>query len=286
MMREIAWRIFSGEFNDSDYVYSEGGERSPSYVITPLGAKINRLFVVGVITDVENIGTEIQPMWRARLSDPTGIYFLSAGQYQPEAATILSGIKPPMFAAVMGKSRVYSPDENTFMLSIRVEMIKEVEAAVRDYWILEACGSLKRRLEAIEEAVRMDPLTRESLVALGYGVNLSDGIVRAMNHYREVDTQKYQNMLRQALQYLLPDFEPAVEETIEEVSSREPTELESKVLEYIRELDRDGKGALWDDILRMAKSDKMGKEELEGAMNGLLDKGLVFEPILGRMKCI
>src|SRR6266705_1127868 len=47
---------------------------APSYVVTPLGAKVNRVFVVGVITDVENVGSDIQPMWRARVSDPTGTF--------------------------------------------------------------------------------------------------------------------------------------------------------------------------------------------------------------------
>ena len=30
----------------------------------------------------------------------------------------------------------------------------------------------------------------------------------------------------------------------------------------------------------------MAREELEEAINGLLDKGLVYEPVLGRMKKI
>ncbi|MEE9507408.1 MAG: DNA-binding protein, partial [Thermoplasmata archaeon] len=66
MRREVAWRVFAKEYSDSDFQFSEGGERSPSYVVTPLGAKINRLFVVGVITDIDNVGSDDQPMWRAR----------------------------------------------------------------------------------------------------------------------------------------------------------------------------------------------------------------------------
>jgi RPA family protein len=105
MKRETAWRVFAGEFNSSLHVIPSMENRAPSYVVSPLGAKINRLFAVGVITDVENIGTESEPMWRARLSDPTGVFFLSAGQFQPEAARTLSKLKPPVFAAVIGKSR-------------------------------------------------------------------------------------------------------------------------------------------------------------------------------------
>src|SRR5213593_3675109 len=71
VMREVAWRLFASEYNDTTLEMDGGGERAPSYVVTPLGAKVNRVFVVGVITDVENVGTDIQPMWRARVSDPT-----------------------------------------------------------------------------------------------------------------------------------------------------------------------------------------------------------------------
>lgn len=133
--REVAWRIFANEYNSSIHLETGVGDRAPSYVITPLGAKVNRLFVVGVITDVENIGTDTEPMWRARLSDPTGVFFISAGQYQPEAAQILSKIKPPKFVAVIGKSRTYSPEEGVMYVSIRPEIIKEVNSELRDYWV-------------------------------------------------------------------------------------------------------------------------------------------------------
>src|SRR5256885_6338975 len=115
-----------------------GGERAPSYVVTPLGAKVNRVFVVGVITDVENVGTDIQPMWRARVSDPTGTFRIYAGQYQPEAAATLSKLKPPVFGAIVGKSRVYSPEAGSVFTSIRPQRIKAGGETGRGYQILQA----------------------------------------------------------------------------------------------------------------------------------------------------
>ena len=49
------------------------------------------------------VALDEEPMWRARVSDPTGVFYLSAGQYQPEAAIALSKIKPPTYVAVIGK---------------------------------------------------------------------------------------------------------------------------------------------------------------------------------------
>ena len=48
---------------------------APSYVVTPLGAKVNRLFVIGVLTDIENV-SENGELLRAHVSDPTGVFTL------------------------------------------------------------------------------------------------------------------------------------------------------------------------------------------------------------------
>ena len=58
MKREPAWRIFAGEYNDSTVEIKGSGEKTPSYVVTPLGCKVNRLFAIGVLTDVENVSED------------------------------------------------------------------------------------------------------------------------------------------------------------------------------------------------------------------------------------
>lgn len=300
MLREVAWRVFAGEYNDAVKELGNGGERAPTYVLSPLGAKINRLFLVGVLTDVENAGTDLQPMWRARVSDPTGIFHMYAGQYQPEASAALARIKPPAFVAVVGKSRTYSPDPATTYVSIRPEAVKTVDASLRDYWILEAARSLKRRLEAAREAYRMEPVAKDKLVALGYKAPVAEAIELAVQLYGRVDLARYGAMLAESLRYLLPEFrgdEPAAptpEEAAEETpAAGGPTPAkamedarEDQVLDIVGQLDADGKGATWDAILASSKSAGIGKDALEELINGLLDKGLIYEPILGRMKRI
>ena len=297
MMREVAWRLFAGEYNDANLEVEGTGERAPSYVVTPLGAKVNRIFVVGVITDVENVGTDMQPMWRARVSDPTGTFHVYAGQYQPEAAAALSKLKPPVFGAIVGKSRVYSPDPGTVYTSIRPEVIKAVDERVRDFWILEACRSLRRRLDAMSEAQKMDPLTKEGLARIGVKEALADGIVQAAGHYGKADLSRYTAMLAEALRYLLPEYQenrpPESEPTVTEPTRppepkepEEPTADEDRVLEVITALDKDGKGAPWEGILDAAGKAGVSKDKLEESINSLLDKGLIYEPILGRMKKI
>ncbi len=295
MIREVAWRLFASEYNDASLELDGGGDRAPSYVVTPLGAKVNRVFVVGVITDVENVGSDAQPMWRARISDPTGTFHVYAGQYQPEAAATLSKLKPPVFGAIVGKSRIYSPESGAVYTSIRPERVKAVDETVRDYWILEACRSLQKRLDAMAEAQKMDPLTVEALMKIGVKAAIADGIVQAVNHYGKVDLSRYTAMLAEGLRYLLPEYrepvglgEPAPEPVpaAHEEPASEPDESESTVLEIIASLDRDGKGAPWEGILEAATSKRVPKDALEESINSLLDKGLIYEPILGRMKKI
>ncbi|TLZ53921.1 MAG: hypothetical protein E6K17_08895 [Methanobacteriota archaeon] len=293
MNREIAWRVFAGEYNDANKDVSGGGERSPSYVVTPLGAKINRLFVVGVLTDVENVATDEAPMWRARLQDPTGTYHVYAGQYQPEASAALAKLKPPAFVAVTGKSRLFTPDSGGTYTSIRPETVKVVDEALRDYWILDACRSLKKRLEALREAYKMDPVTKEELAALGIKPPMAEGILAAVEHYGKVDLSRYSAMLAEAVRYLLPEFQPAKPEeegSAPAIASKAADAAqegrEQAVLGIIGELDADGKGASWDGITARAGKAGVDKDALEEVVNSLLDKGLIYEPILGRMKKI
>jgi len=293
--REVAWRLFASEYNDATLEAEGSGERPPSYIVTPLGARVNRVFVVGVITDVENVGTDGQPMWRARVSDPSGTFHVYAGQYQPEAAAALSKLKPPVFGAIVGKSRIYSPQPGTTYTSIRPETVKTVDESIRDFWILEACRSLRKRLDAMAEAQKMDPITKEGLVKIGVKAAIADGIVQAVNHYGKVDLSRYIAMLAEGLRYLLPEYrEPAgpgetareAPTTAKDERSTEPDETETKVLEVIATLDKDGKGAAWEGILEAATSKGVSKNALEESINALLDKGLIYEPILGRMKKI
>ncbi|MDX1534565.1 MAG: hypothetical protein R3291_02985 [Thermoplasmata archaeon] len=287
MQRELAWRIFAGEYTDASLEHSTGEERAPSYVVTPLGAKVNRLFLVGVITDVEDVGGNGQPLWRARLTDPTGTFQVYAGQYQPEAAAVLSQVQPPAFAAVMGKARTYSPEDGVIYTSVRPEMVKLVDAPLRDYWILEAAQEMRKRLEGLREAEAMSPATVDALVALGYRQALAEGIVLALQHYGKVDLERYQGMLQDAVRYLLPEYqgEAATEEAAP--PKKEPdTEEERVVLEIVEALDRDGKGASWDEIVEDAAKKGLTKEQLEEITNRLLDDGSLYEPILGKIRRI
>lgn len=305
--REVAWRVFAEEFNSSALEHAGEGEKPVSYVITPLGARINRMLVVGVVTDIEEIGEEGKSRYRARITDPTGTFYVSAGEYQPEAAMALSKMSPPSFAAVVGKSRAYEPEPGVKYLSIRPEKIIEVDAEARDYWVLEAAKSTLARIDAVQDGIKMAEPTVGALMKLGHPENLADGVVRAIEFYKDIDLDRFRNTVADALRSVLPEGrgrarpesrpaparKPLPEaEVVAETKEEEMHEVEvgsdeeDAVLKIIESLDAGPRGAKWDVIVEAAAKKKIDKVRLEEVVADLLDKGEIYEPELGMMKRI
>lgn len=149
--REVARRVFASEFNDAGYTFKESDdERAPVYLLLPTGESANRVFFVGTLTEKEDVGEDSE-YWRGRIVDPTGTFFVYAGQYQPEAASKLRDLEPPAYVAVVGKPRTYETDDGTVRVSVRPESITEVDAAVRDRWVAETAHRTIERVAAFDD---------------------------------------------------------------------------------------------------------------------------------------
>lgn len=286
MSREVAWRLFAGEFNDARKSLTEGtGDRAPTFVLTPLGAKVNRVLVSGVLTDVENLGTDAEPMYRGRVSDPTGTWHLYAGQYQPIAAAALGKAQPPTILTVIGKAKTFTTDQGAVYVSVRPERLKTVDGASRDFSLLEAARSLKRRLAIVRAAYGLETPTPETVRALGCTAAAADGIVKAVAEYGKVDLSRYQAMLAEGLRYLVPEEREAREAVAVDAEAPKAGD-DDKVLTLLGGLDRDGKGAAWDELVAAAAKGGLDASALEQAVDLLLDRGAIYEPVLGRIKRI
>jgi RPA family protein len=189
MDREIAWRIFAHEFNTSNLYISEGDERAPNYIITPTGVKCNRLFIIGVVTEVENIGKD-NNLWRARIADPTGVFTLYAGQYQPEAAIFLSELEVPAYVALVGKARKYEPEDGNVYLSVRPEEINAADEKQRDMWVIETAERTLERIKIMEDALDSGlagTQLQDFLEKKVKNAALINGVVHAIRHYKNLD---------------------------------------------------------------------------------------------------
>lgn len=160
MAREVARRVFARELNASSLAYKESDDQfAPSYVLTPTGAKCNRVFIVGTLTEKENVGDD-QESWRARVTDPTGAFVVYASQFSPDAAQALSDIEAPSFVAVVGKPRVFRTQDGEFLVSVRPESVLPVDAGTRDRWVLDAIDATADRLVALKAGI--DPDARKA----------------------------------------------------------------------------------------------------------------------------
>ncbi len=231
--REVAWRVFAHEFIHSDYFFHDGDERSPNYLVTPTGARVNRLYFVGVLTEIDNLSAG-EDMWRARVSDPTGAFSVYAGQYQPQASVFLSGLDVPCFVAITGKARTYEPEDGTIYTSVRPEELNTASDSIRDRWIVDTARLTYERIglvrSAMDSGLKGDELTA-MLVQSGASPELADGILRAVSHYTDLD--KYLNTLSgvivKALKNLASaDHQPAprtgISHTMEGVEESKPVD--------------------------------------------------------------
>jgi RPA family protein len=317
--REVAWRIFACEFNRSNLHISEGDERAPNYIITPTGVKCNRLFIVGVVTEVENIGKE-NSLWRARVADPTGVFTVYAGQYQPEAAIFLSELQVPAYVAIVGKARKYEPEEGSVYVSVRPEEINTADEKLRDRWVLDTAELTLERLRIIEEALSSGLSgneLREFLLKKGAVAVLADGAAQAVQHYKNLDkilaelktelihaveTVASEKGIReepireQEPQVETPRFqkepekpEQKQEETKDaEIESTEPikeTEKEPKevLADIIDKLDT-GRGAPYSMVVETASSAGIDSELVEASIKELMSEGRCYEPKIGVLR--
>jgi RPA family protein len=149
--REVARRVFAREFNDAHFTFKESDdERAPLYALLPTGEQTNRVFLVGTLTETEDIGDDSE-YWRGRVVDPTGTFFVYAGQYQPDAASQLRELETPTYVAVVGKPRTYETEDGSVNVSVRPESITQVDEATRDRWVVETAERTMERIEAFDE---------------------------------------------------------------------------------------------------------------------------------------
>jgi RPA family protein len=148
--REVAKRVFAREFNDATYTFKESDdERAPNFALLPTGDRANRVFVVGTLTETEDIGDDSE-YWRGRVVGPTGTFFVYAGQYQPDAAAFLRDANPPEYVAVVGKPSTFETDEGSVNVSLRPESITASDETSRERWIVETAERTLDRIETFD----------------------------------------------------------------------------------------------------------------------------------------
>ena len=160
--REVARRVFAREFNDATHMFKESDdELAPRYSLLPTGRRANRVFVVGTLTETEDVGQDSE-IWQGRIVDPDGgTFFTYAGQYQPDPAAMLRELEPPEYVAAVGKPDTFETDSGDINVSMRPESITVVDEAVRNRWVVETAERTLERVEAFEDGGEYATMARE-----------------------------------------------------------------------------------------------------------------------------
>ncbi|MBO4357931.1 MAG: glycerol dehydrogenase [Candidatus Methanomethylophilaceae archaeon] len=299
--RETAWRVFATELNSSTLEIKATEEKMPSYIVSPLGAKINRVLIAGVMTEKENVGSDEEPMWRGRIQDVSGSFFINVGKFQPEASAAIADIEAPSFVAAVGRVRSYTTDDGRVFITVRPEHIVKIDEKIRNEWILETAKSTWKRLKDTKKVLSMGDATEKDLVDAGMSPTEAFGITYALDNYGQMpDSALYLKTIQAALRMLLPDrnidlgFPEDLSDEPDEIElpgdnssqGNNAAQLEDMILDLLEELDTDGKGAPREELERRAEAEGISSIELEEVSNTLMDKGLVYEPNLRYLKRI
>ena len=297
MSRETAYRVFSRELNSSIESKKGTEEMSPSYIISPLGTMINRVMISGVLTEIENAGTEEEPMWRGKVQDVAGTFFISVGKFQQEASASMANLEAPCYVSIIGKVRTYTTNDGRTFVSVRPEHIVRVEEDDYGAWLLETARSLWGRLLAMKDILKIPDVSIGDLKGKGYSDQEADGIKTALEVYGNPESVMYLKMIQEALRRLLPDESidfglPGDAGSIPETSEKKEDDssddlmVEDMILAYLDEMDTDSRGVYMDDLIRRGESDGIPAEKIESISSSLMDKGLVYEPNLGYLRKI
>lgn len=151
-VQQPARRVLAAEFNEINTQVQEDTEdedtNAPIHSLLPTGGSINRVLVQGTITEIEDVSNGDDPYLRARVVDPTGTFFLYAGQYQPDAKATLQSLEAPAFVAVVGKVRSFETDDGDEMFSLKPESITETTREARNRWTVQAAEATLSRVQA------------------------------------------------------------------------------------------------------------------------------------------
>ena len=297
--RQSAVRLFAQEYRDASLTEEGSGEYDPSFVITKIGAKINRVLVCGVIDRMERREGDSGPNYSGHVRDPTGSYLFSVASFQPELhpdfeellARFESGDR--FLLALVGKARWFETEDGGMFTSLRAEEFTVIDRECYTNWLVETAEATLRRIDAHSTSLEAD-LTPAALEAAGIPRDLVEGLILARGHYGDFDPEGYRVGVLQALSMAtgrtsLMDPPQSTATTLEETAPQAPKSSEPAaepgdaielILETVRSRDT-GEGVEYNDLVTALVHGGHSRESAEDAIDQARDQGEVMEPRFG-----
>jgi RPA family protein len=306
--RQSAIRIFAQEYSDSNLPLEGVGEYAPSFIITKLGAKVNRALFGGVIDRFERREGDNGPTYSGHLRDATGgVHRFQIAPFQPElhadAEELLARFESGdrFLMMMIGRARWFESDDGGIFTSFRAEEFTTVERSVYVNWLVEASAATLRRLDAYNLSLDSEN-TNESLKSAGVPVDLIEGMILAKNHYSSFDPENYKVGVLQSLSMALssnseieqiitsteestmlevPENSPQMKNDAVKSESKPTGDVDDVILNVIRSSSNPD-GMPYDSIVLACVEAGFSRESSEDAIEDLRDiKCEIIEPRFG-----
>ena len=306
--RQSAIRIFAQEYSDSNLPLEGVGEYAPSFIITKLGAKVNRALFGGVIDRFERREGDNGPTYSGHLRDATGgVHRFQIAPFQPElhadAEELLARFESGdrFLMMMIGRARWFESDDGGIFTSFRAEEFTTVERSVYVNWLVEASAATLRRLDAYNLSLESEN-TNESLKSAGVPADLIEGMILAKNHYSSFDPENYKVGVLQSLSMALssnseieqmitsteestmleaPENSPQMKNDAVKSDSKPTGDVDDVILDVIRSSSNPD-GMPYDSIVLACVEAGFSRESSEDAIEDLRDiKCEIIEPRFG-----
>ena len=301
-LREPAWRVVAKELESALEEEKGGGERAASYLLSPYGARMNRVLVVGTLTPAESIGRDpAQAFWRARLTDPTATVAVTAGSFQPKAMAQLRAASAPRPALVVGKVNLYRGRDGVGYVSVRAEAVRSVSERDERALLADIVRQTLDRLDLVERIEKGPPLDDPVARSEGIPPAWLRAARESLRRYPTIDRAAFRETLKSAVRRIggeaAPEPRPSPPPTVTVTRApppsppREPPSAHDRaeeslfldLMDEVADVSVDGYADLKDLLSRVA-SRGLVPERAEAVLNRLEEDGVVEEPIVGKLR--
>jgi len=301
IQRQPSWIMLASEFGESTLNEKGTGEFDPTFVITKLGAKVNRVTVSGLVERLELRETSNgSQMYQGQLRDPSGLHYFSVGEYASESmrefiVQLLDKVESgePILLSMTAKARWYQTDEGAVYTSLRPEEAAIVSRERYASWLVRACAATLSRLDQHQKSLNCEP-TKEAMLSEGISPEMVDGLLAAQPHYGQIDTEGYRLNVMQALDIAEGKMAAATtapptlslsEPASDDDASGDDEELQSVILECIQAMDN-GEGVDFESLVRNLSARGFTREQSEAELDTMSDEGVLHEPRFGWFKIV
>jgi RPA family protein len=270
--RESSKWISSKELKDTTFIEDvPEGERGRPFVITPLGTRVRRILVSGIVTakSIEENYTKLT------VADNIGSFYVTVfnSEYQPETKEIADTLELNEAVTVMGRVNTFKTDDGVIYININPEKIMHVDSVMLKYWTSRCQRIAVRKILAISEMSKLDSPDKGKLVAMGYSDEEADCAIRHLEHYKSYDILGFREVITSASRI------PAGE--AEDASS-----AKDEVFQFIKTHADPQKGCKYEDIVAHMKEKNIDQAETDEFLNMLGSEGEIYEVALKRYKAV